>query len=67
MGRTVTDPVTRLREARKQIRIVAEGVHDEDILGELRDADALVEAAAGDLEDRPDDAGDDADGRTRYR
>lgn len=48
----MTDHATRLGEARKQIRIVATEIDDEELVAELHRADELVESARSDLTDR---------------
>lgn len=45
------DPEERLHEARIQIRIVAEGIDDDDINAHLERAEALLEGVRGDLVD----------------
>lgn len=48
----MTDNISRLGEAQKQIRIVAERVEDPGLVEDLKDAESLVDTVEDALADR---------------
>ncbi|MDL0134971.1 hypothetical protein [Halobacterium salinarum] len=48
----MTDNVSRLGEAQKQIRIVAERLEDPELVEDLEDAEVLLETVEGKIADR---------------
>lgn len=51
-GAGMTDNVSRLGEAQKQIRIVAERLEDPELVEDLEDAEVLLETVEGEIADR---------------